>query len=239
MNTVKVSDLAAASTAIGSSIWPVRTRWATTRAFGSLRTMTRRPPRGTTSPKAIRTATKPPPTKSPIISAWGTSCRRPSTVKTKVKSAASSISCRVKAWESKTPFGKEGGRQFPLAAAFDALTLNTDRHMGNWLVDPKSGQMTLIDHGLSFPDTHEKPLVGTSEILGKAARSGTPVPKEAIQWMEQWPHIQRAMSRNGLTPEQIATTQKRLASLADAAANGETFWQWRKRSGLDRKYYLA
>lgn len=136
------------------------------------------------------------------------------------------------------PFGKEGDPQFPLAAAFDALTMNTDRHMKNWLVDPQSGKFTLIDHGLSFPHTHSQPLMGNSEIFGKANRSGTPVPQAVVQWEHQWPNIERAMRRNGLNDEQIKLTQHRLMGLAQAAKNGETFWQWLKKSGLSDKYYM-
>lgn len=155
-----------------------------------------------------------------------------------IGSAQHFVPGQERAFESNVPFGKPGNPQLPLAAAFDALTMNTDRHMKNWLVDPENGQLTLIDHGLLFPHTHAKRLIGNGEILGNAMQTGIPVPQEVVKWEGQWPHIERAMKRNGLTDEQIALTQSRLASLADAARNGESFKHWLKRSGIGNNYEL-
>jgi hypothetical protein len=142
------------------------------------------------------------------------------------------------AHHSAEPFGPAGGKQFPLAAAFDAAIMNTDRHHKNWLVDPDTSQMTLIDHGLAFPQTYKKHLNGNSAILGEAIKNDTPIPAEVADWAAKWPHVERSLRRNKLTDAQIELMRERVVSLAVSAAKGETFRQWLANSDAGLFYHM-
>lgn len=45
----------------------------------------------------------------------------------------------------------DGDRDLARAAAFDYVIGNTDRNMGNWLLDTEQDKLHLIDHSLAFP----------------------------------------------------------------------------------------
>jgi hypothetical protein len=114
----------------------------------------------------------------------------------------------------------------PMAAAFDVAIGNADRHMANWMVDPKTNRFALIDHGLSFPDQHnpkDPRSTWTSDILHEAYAKNIPVPPKAVEWESKLPAVTRSLERNGMTPEQVAMTQERIQALAIAARRGWGF----------------
>jgi hypothetical protein len=69
---------------------------------------------------------------------------------------------------SKPPYN--GAEDFARAAVFDYIIGNEDRHPGNWMVNKATGKITLIDHGLSFPEGHDLEAVrGFMRNAGNAA----------------------------------------------------------------------
>lgn len=135
-----------------------------------------------------------------------------------------------------TPF--DGPKDHARAAAFDYLTGNLDRHLGNWLITPK-GKLALIDNGSTFPETakteHSLPhlpvLSGESDILRRASHplgphlpnSGLPVPKEAAKWGKHEEALLRATQRHKLTENETEQFRERLHHLSRAAKNGRSF----------------
>lgn len=140
---------------------------------------------------------------------------------------------------SPNPYGSEDGRELIRAAALDALILNTDRHTSNWLVDPNTEKMSLIDNSYSFPVYKDRNVLGDFAILARAARKNLPVPHEVVKWDGQWPHIERSLRRNGLSDDQIESTKHRFDTLVDSAKRGDTFMQWLASSGLVHKIDLG
>jgi hypothetical protein len=63
----------------------------------------------------------------------------------------------------------DGRTDFARAATFDYVIGNEDRHMGNWMVK-SDGKLNLIDHGLSFPESHT--LSSTRGFMRKAPDQG-------------------------------------------------------------------
>lgn len=64
----------------------------------------------------------------------------------------SMVAVNIKATQVKTTV-----KEMYRATVFDVLTGNVDRHSGNWLVNPKTGKITLIDNGLAFITGKVKP----------------------------------------------------------------------------------
>ncbi len=108
-------------------------------------------------------------------------------------------------------------------AAFDHVIGNSDRHMKNWMMD-SNGRAKLIDHGLSFPEFDADPRIKhVSELYRQAVDKNLPIPKNAAEWLDKWPSIERSLRRHNLNDRQIANVKQRLADVAEAAKQGKTF----------------
>lgn len=64
----------------------------------------------------------------------------------------STVAVKIKAAQVKTTV-----KEMYRATVFDVISGNVDRHSGNWLVNPKTGKVTLIDNGLAFITGKTKP----------------------------------------------------------------------------------
>lgn len=109
------------------------------------------------------------------------------------------------------------------AGAFDYLIGNTDRHAGNWLLRPHKAageKLTLIDHGLSFPEVHTHEYKETSYLHEHAARLQEEHGYETPDITgggnrEKWGHVLKAMVGHGLSTDAINETRRRWNLLAN------------------------
>ncbi len=103
------------------------------------------------------------------------------------------------------------------AAAFDYLIGNTDRHLGNWLVrpTPHGDKITLIDHGLAFPDKHPTGAAWHHEemirrtYLHRTGGNDPPPNPGGSDPDGKWLAIRRTLTEHGLSSKAIADTGKR------------------------------
>jgi hypothetical protein len=130
----------------------------------------------------------------------------------------------------------DGDRDLARAAAFDILTSNTDRHLGNWMVThglsapndlssenkkyniDKEHKLVLIDHGLAFPESGGN---GRSGLVNMAEHKKLPVPNEVLKWDSA--SIDEAMKKNGIEPRARRLALDRLSQLQSLAKDGKTF----------------
>ncbi len=95
-----------------------------------------------------------------------------------------------------------------MAAAFDFLIGNTDRHDGNWMIKA-DGKMMLIDHGLTFPNTGLDDF--RSYIFRNCTQESFMVPSEVATWSES--KVKAAMDKHGIEPKAREGVLMRLARL--------------------------
>lgn len=123
-----------------------------------------------------------------------------------------------------------------MLAAFDYITCNQDRHMGNWLV-PFTG----IDDGLTFPNdisVLQWASFNHMWILKRAAyQTPLQVPAVATTWAQNWEQISAMLKEAGIGDEAVALAEVRVQNLAkhsgksfgEAAAvdgSGKGLLQW-------------
>ncbi len=129
----------------------------------------------------------------------------------------------------------DGPKDLARSAALDFLTMNTDRHMGNWMLsNPEEGssnpKLVLIDNGLSFPETHDKLIPGNYLLMKRAAEM--PVPKELAQWKGKRKDVEKSLKSSGLNKNQIKLGMQRFDMLVKAATEGQTFTDMYRGSGM-------
>jgi len=105
----------------------------------------------------------------------------------------------------------DGARDLARAAAFDYLTGQTDRNLGNWMLEP-NGKMKLVDNNLSFPD-ERKGWSGNRRLIDQASRQGLKIPDEATQWADHMPQVRKIMEEEGLPEESIKGVERRADTL--------------------------
>lgn len=152
-------------------------------------------------------------------------------------------------WVDKSLPGAEyhkGGHNSPFdgpvdhsrAAAFDYLTGQLDRHIGNWLITPKN-KLALIDNGSSYPETAKMKsslpnlpmLRGESDLLRRATlsknpyvnNSGLTLPPEAAKWGKNEDKLLRAMQRHKSTENEIEQFRERLHHISRASKDKRSF----------------
>lgn len=114
----------------------------------------------------------------------------------------------------------DGAEGLGRAAVFDYVVGNTDRHGKNWLVEKqpgKSAKLHLIDHGLSFPESHAG---GNRQLLGraKAGLAGMKTPSAyAANYVGAADRIGATLKALKLPKAAIDGVQSRIAILAKAA----------------------
>jgi hypothetical protein len=99
-----------------------------------------------------------------------------------------------------------------LLAAFEAITDNTDRNDGNWLINP-DGSVTSIDHGFAWSflgsGSNEPPL-GTGPFVRLVASGG----RNSLKWRD-----------NDLSKKDVATIRARLEGMrSDFTRLGRSDW---------------
>lgn len=114
------------------------------------------------------------------------------------------------------------GDQAAMAAAFDYVVLNTDRHAGNWLVRG-NGEIALNDHGLAFPEFDDKPQWGNNMILEHARDKAMKIPAVVHKWRDKLPEVVKSLKANGLPADAIEGVERRMNHLEEVAADGDGF----------------
>lgn len=99
-----------------------------------------------------------------------------------------------------------------ILAAFEAITDNTDRNDGNWLIND-DGSVTSIDHGFAWSflaSGSDQPPLGTGPFVGLVAAGG----RNSLKWRD-----------NDLSPKDMATIRSRLEGMrADFDRRGRGDW---------------
>jgi hypothetical protein len=128
----------------------------------------------------------------------------------------------------------DGPKDNARAAVFDFLTLNTDRHLSNWMLRSSEGGMklALIDNGLSFPDSHDTPEGGRSMLLQHAMAKNLPIPEEVQHWDKLKPSIAKTIQDSGLSEQEQALTMKRFDHLVQSAKDGKSMSEMWHTSGI-------
>ncbi len=103
-----------------------------------------------------------------------------------------------------------------LAAAFDYLIGNPDRHENNWMIS-KDGELVLIDPDLAFPSKNTKGLIpGYMMLLKRAAEWQEKIPKVIKKWQKSWPTFSKLMLERGFSEDEVRATGERLNDLGKA-----------------------
>lgn len=103
----------------------------------------------------------------------------------------------------------QSARDVRRAILFDVVLGNTDRHGGNWLVDP-NGKLVLIDHGLTLSKESLYLRLGLMKGLTPKQRA-QPIPENMkTTWRKNWPKIEAAMQTRGIEAEAIRRSKARL-----------------------------
>ncbi len=103
----------------------------------------------------------------------------------------------------------QSARDVRRAILFDVVLGNTDRHGGNWLVNP-DGKLVLIDHGLILSKESLYLRLGLMKGLTTKQRA-QPIPENMkTTWRKNWPKIEAAMQARGIEREAIRRAKTRL-----------------------------
>jgi hypothetical protein len=117
----------------------------------------------------------------------------------------------------------DGPEDLARAAAFDFVTMNTDRHESNWMLQGGT-KLGLIDNGLSFPETHTEPEYGNSFLLEKAVYGRAPIPEAVRAWAGKEEEVKAALDRSGITGPAQELALQRLRMLG-TATDFRSLWQ--------------
>lgn len=110
----------------------------------------------------------------------------------------------------------DGDEDRDLAAAFDYLIGNTDRHHGNWMVG-SDGKIKLIDNGLAFPNNGLNEF--RSSIFDESRSKDATVPAAIAHWDQD--AILAAVDAHGITGPARDDIVQRLDSLKGMAGRGK------------------
>lgn len=112
-----------------------------------------------------------------------------------------------------------GEDDLKLAAAFDYLIGNSDRHAGNWMLD-NGGKLRLIDHGLAFPQGSDVYEI-MSHLFYRCIDDKHQIPDAVASWDEQ--RIKDELAAHNIEPSAIEGVLSRLGHLKNLAATGGLF----------------
>ncbi len=110
----------------------------------------------------------------------------------------------------------DGNDDLSLAAAFDYLTGNSDRHLANWLVRKSDGKLVLIDHGLNFPDNPDNWKNINDVIIKRARARKLRIPDAVKKWAGRLDEIADLLKQYGLNEAEIDGVRRRANELAAA-----------------------
>lgn len=106
----------------------------------------------------------------------------------------------------------DGNKDAARAAAFDYVIGNEDRHVGNWMMN-NAGKISLIDHGLSFPE-RSNGMDFNQIMIGYAQKKGFSPQEQAAPYTANKDAITSALRAVGLREASIKGVSDRIDSLA-------------------------
>lgn len=103
------------------------------------------------------------------------------------------------------------------SAAFDVVIGNQDRHQGNWLIRHDDDRLQLIDHGISFPDSHNEIFSNQIMLLEEAVARDLLVPESVREWDSKADTLAEILKHYERTPEEIDLAARRLRAVSKNA----------------------
>ncbi len=125
----------------------------------------------------------------------------------------------------------DGDKDLARAGALDYLTAQSDRHLGNWLLD-ETGKLILIDNGGSFPNSANN-TIGPSYLTDVARERNLAIPEEVKSW--KWDDIHQILRFHKFSLEEIAHTEERFKDLQKSATFGELHSHMKARIKKDKE----
>lgn len=125
--------------------------------------------------------------------------------------------------QGQNPAAYDGPRDAARAAAFDFLMGNSDRHLGNWLIDD-NGRIVLIDNGLTMPERNRKATVEImcdKNLLEKHYKDLPLSEVTASLTDEVLDAMEKTFAKLGFSKEAIVAWDERAEVLREAKTYGE------------------